>query len=788
MILSFFSFGTVLSCVYSVTALGSSCSAPLGPGLAGPGEPFWLENIKHQGISVYHPNASDYPVFRNIKDYGAIGDGITDDTVAINNAISFGGRCGGGAQFCNSSTVSPALVYFPKGKYLVSAPLIAYYYTQLVGDARELPTIVASEDFTGAAVIDADPYIPGGNGTQWYINQNNFFRSVRNLEIDLRQVPAASQSGTGIHWQVSQATSLTNIVFHMSTDNDTTHQGIWMENGSGGYMGDLVFNGGKSGIAGGNQQFTVRNTTFNNVQVGVTALWNWGWTFQRVTINNCQVGFNLTTGGLTQQTQSVGAEAIIDARVTNTPVFIQNSKSSNGSLAGSLVLNNVKLDNVPIAVGVLNGPAVLPGGSMTIESWGQGNVYSGSDGTPRFLQDTIPAPHKPSVLLDDSGHIFGKTRPQYESYALSQIINVKDHGAKGDGRTDDTAALQAIFDEFAGCKIIFFDAGTYIVKSTLTIPADSHIVGETWTTIAGRGHEFQNMDKPKPVIRVGEPDCQGIVEISDMIFTAIGPAPGAIIVEWNAEQPSGVNGGTGMWDSHIKIGGSDGTNLQLNCPTRGAGAFIDNCFGAFLGLHLKPSATAYLEGTWVWVADHVLDGDGQTQISIYGGRGILSESKGPVWMIGTGKPSEHFTLYQYHLVNAKNHYMGLIQTETPYYQPNPAVPEPFVTNDKYHDPDNFDGGAWALQIVKSKDIMVFGAGLYSFFRDYEQTCIETVSCQAQIATVDEESKGVHIYSLSTVGTQFQVSLNEQGVVNQSNNPNGFAQTVTYWSNTPSGGN
>lgn len=42
------------------------------------------------------------------------------------------------------------------------------------------------------------------------------------------------------------------------------------------------------------------------------------------------------------------------------------------------------------------------------------------------------------------------------------------------------------------------------------------------------------------------------------------------------------------------------------------------------------------KATWVWLADHDLDGDGSSQISLYSGRGILSESKGPVWMIGTG--------------------------------------------------------------------------------------------------------------------------------------------------------
>jgi glucan 1,3-beta-glucosidase len=43
----------------------------------------------------------------------------------------------------------------------------------------------------------------------------------------------------------------------MSTDASTNHQGMFMENGSGGYMGDLVFNGGKFGIWVGNQQYVI---------------------------------------------------------------------------------------------------------------------------------------------------------------------------------------------------------------------------------------------------------------------------------------------------------------------------------------------------------------------------------------------------------------------------------------------------------------------------------------------------------------------------------------------------
>jgi glucan 1,3-beta-glucosidase len=58
---------TLLSYAGTALGLGSACNAPLGAGQAAPTDPFWMQNIKHQGISAYHPDPSAYQVFRNVK-------------------------------------------------------------------------------------------------------------------------------------------------------------------------------------------------------------------------------------------------------------------------------------------------------------------------------------------------------------------------------------------------------------------------------------------------------------------------------------------------------------------------------------------------------------------------------------------------------------------------------------------------------------------------------------------------------------------------------------------------
>jgi glucan 1,3-beta-glucosidase len=103
-------------------------------------------------------------VFRDVTKYGAKGDGKTDDWLAISYAIMDGSRCG---ENCNATSSKGAIVYFPPGTYLISKPIIQYYFTVFVGHPKKRAVIKGSKKFEGIALIDTDVYIENGNGANW---------------------------------------------------------------------------------------------------------------------------------------------------------------------------------------------------------------------------------------------------------------------------------------------------------------------------------------------------------------------------------------------------------------------------------------------------------------------------------------------------------------------------------------------------------------------------------------------------------------------------------------------
>ncbi|KAE9989438.1 hypothetical protein EG327_002671 [Venturia inaequalis] len=747
---------------------------------------YWVSSVQRQGTIAFGTDPT-YKIFRNVKtDCGAKGDGTTDDTAALNDCLMRGnGRC---AKGCDSTTTAPALLYFPPGTYLVSKPLAMPYYTEMHGDAVEPPILKAAPTFAGMAVLDSDPY--ENNGDNWFTNQNNFFRKVRNFVIDLTAMPA--NVGAGIHWQVAQATSLQNIRFEMVKGGDNNRQqGIFMDNGSGGFMTDLVFNGGNMGMFIGNQQFTTRNLTFNGVNTAIFMNWNWLWSFKSVVIKDCKVGIDMANG---PSNQTVGSVILQDSKIINTPIGV-NSSFSMTSIpigGGTLIIDNVDFTGSTTAV-MSSGAAVLPGGQV-VKAWAQGRTYAGSKGAK--TQAVVDAPNKPAALMAGDA-IFERSKPQYERVPSSSFVSVKSKGAKGDGVTDDTQAIQAAMNSLTDGQVLYFDHGAYIITQTVNVPKNIKVTGEMWPLIMAKGQFFSDPSDPKAVWSVGSANETGAAELTDLMFETMGPAPGAIMIQWNSA--STTQGANGMWDVHVRIGGSAGTQLQSDkCAKNPNSTHVPNpeCIGAHTMFHATESSSVYVENCWFWTSDHELDRSDHSQVDIYNGRGVHIESQGPMWLYGTS--SEHSVLYNYQLTEAKNIYMALIQTETPYFQTNPAAPAPFDKSLGPTDP-KFDGGstknrdnmAWGLRVVNSEDILIYGAGLYSFFDNYGQECLADENCQSNMVSIEGAVDNLSLFGLSTKAAVSMVSTSTGYTVGKGNavgsvqipdtdNRSNFCATLALW--------
>jgi hypothetical protein len=87
---------------------------------------------------VIPPGTITYVV--NVRDYGARGDGTSDDTAAINLAITASGAVAG-------DDVLGGAVYFPPGQYVISSTLTPPSYTTFKGDSRYTTTLY----FTGTS-------------------------------------------------------------------------------------------------------------------------------------------------------------------------------------------------------------------------------------------------------------------------------------------------------------------------------------------------------------------------------------------------------------------------------------------------------------------------------------------------------------------------------------------------------------------------------------------------------------------------------------------------------------
>jgi Pectate lyase superfamily protein len=286
---------------------------------------------------------ADYAsLFGSVKDFGARGDGSTDDTAAINTALAALPSTGG-------------MLFFPAGTYVLSSQIV---YT--------LSNANATLRLVGAGMGLTTLSWAGGGGLS--ITCGTTSNSVQ--ISDMSFVTGTNGSGTGLTLSQSASnavpsyvpiSTISNVAFHGSDGWYRTHywaQGISVTNLSNiNYIGVNVI--GPSGAAfstvgagialagSSGAQSVVHNfigCQFNLVNVGITyGTYVQGVTLSQVNITGCSYGIYNTAGGT-----SLDQLAITNSQFNCSVAGIYCATAP----LDTLISNNLFLTLVANAVGV----------------------------------------------------------------------------------------------------------------------------------------------------------------------------------------------------------------------------------------------------------------------------------------------------------------------------------------------------------------------------------------------------------------------------------------------------
>ncbi len=157
----------------------------------------------------------------NVKDYGAVGDGKTDDTEAIRKAIS--------ENIDKSRYAAPPMIWLPAGTYLVSAPIEGRQYKDLkgwsfgwragfllIGQGRTKSVLKlkdACEGYTDAAkpryVVATGSEMNGGGANEGGGGNQAFRHLIANLTVD---VGSGNPGADGIDFIANNRGSVENVL------------------------------------------------------------------------------------------------------------------------------------------------------------------------------------------------------------------------------------------------------------------------------------------------------------------------------------------------------------------------------------------------------------------------------------------------------------------------------------------------------------------------------------------------------------------------------------------------
>jgi hypothetical protein len=473
----------------------------------------------------------------------AIGDGRADDSVMIQQTLDQAAAKGEG------------IVFLPSGRYRVTRSLFLWPGLRLFGTGPTRPVLVlgdATPGFqTGVATmlifagrgpkgetrvphgkvpfppIDSVPFNPGIADA----NPGTFYSALSNVDIE---IGSGNPAAVGVRFHAAQHAYLR----HMDIRIGSGLAGIYQ---AANVAQDLHFYGGRYGILTEKPspawQFSLIDSTFEGQREAAIREHEAALTLVNVAMRDVPVGIDIDQG----YGDWLWGKDVRFEKVSKAGVIISNE----GNAYTQIGFDNALASGTPVF-------ACFRDSGKTVA--GAGPVYRVKAFTYGLTLDGLGVPGTFQMKMDQASVA---SLPKPAPLAIRALpdaklwANVHALGVKGDGTTDDTAAIQRAIDTH---RVLYFPIGRYVATDTLRLKPDTVLIGLhpdlTQIILPDKTPAFQGVGAPRALIEAPKG--------GDNVVTGLGLFTGGINMRatallWKAGERSLVE--------DVKFQGGHGTTL-----------------------------------------------------------------------------------------------------------------------------------------------------------------------------------------------------------------------------------
>ncbi|MHB1023514.1 MAG: glycosyl hydrolase family 28-related protein [Acidobacteriaceae bacterium] len=440
----------------------------------------------------YYPVRLNDPsaVYLTPDQFSVHADGVGDDTNAIQQAID---------KVAN--TTQQGIVFIPEGKYRISRTIYVWPGVRVIGYGAHRPELILGENtpgfqhgmgymvfFTGGRPRknsdSSKASFPGTVPPTSNVvdaNPGTFYSAMSNIDFEIHN---GNPAAVAIRFHVAQHCFLTHIDFHIGSGLAALHD-------IGNEAEDLHFYGGQYGIItrrpSPGWQFTLLDSTFEGQRKAAIKEHEAGLTLIRDRFENVPEAISIDPG----YAEELWVKDSRFENISGPAMTISNEFNPRTEIN----LENIICYRVPRFAFFRESSKSIagPGELYRVETFSHGLTIAQIGATAKIQTAFQSAP---LIQLPPIEPPAIRVLPTNEPW-----VNIHSLGVKGDGVTDDTAAIQKAINTH---RILYVPSGRYIVSDSIKLKPDTVLIGlhpsTTQFDLLDSTPNFQGPGTPKPLL------------------------------------------------------------------------------------------------------------------------------------------------------------------------------------------------------------------------------------------------------------------------------------------------